>query len=78
MEDAWLARVLTNIIAIISPQPERTIFTRFIPAQKPGHGVGMWRHYYERWASMTIDQIGPDMVGLVPGNCGLRSSREGL
>jgi nicotinamidase-related amidase len=26
----------------------------------------MWRHYYERWASMTIDQIGLDMVGLVP------------
>ena len=26
----------------------------------------MWRHYYERWASMTIDQIGPAMVGLVP------------
>ena len=26
----------------------------------------MWRHYYERWASMTIDQIGPDMIGLVP------------
>ena len=26
----------------------------------------MWRHYYERWASMTIDQIGPDMVELVP------------
>ena len=26
----------------------------------------MWRHYYERWASMTIDQIGPEMVGLVP------------
>jgi nicotinamidase-related amidase len=26
----------------------------------------MWRHYYERWASMTIDRIGPELVGLVP------------
>ena len=26
----------------------------------------MWRHYYERWDSMTIDQMGPEMIGLVP------------
>ena len=26
----------------------------------------MWRHYYERWGSMTIDQLGPEMIGLVP------------
>ena len=26
----------------------------------------MWRHYYERWDSMTIDQLGPEMIGLVP------------
>ena len=62
----WLKRVLPNIIGITSAHPEKTIFTRFIPARKPGQGVGMWRHYYERWASMTIDQIGPAMVGLVP------------
>lgn len=62
----WLARVLPNIIAITAARPEKTIFTRFIPAQKPGQGAGMWRHYYERWASMTIDRIGPEMVGLVP------------
>jgi nicotinamidase-related amidase len=62
----WLERVLPNIVAIASAHPDKTIFTRFIPARKPGHGVGMWRHYYERWASMTIDQMGPDMVALVP------------
>ena len=62
----WLKHVLPNIAAITSAHPEKTILTRFIPARKPGQGVGMWRHYYERWASMTIDQIGPEMVGLVP------------
>ena len=62
----WLERVLPNILSITSTHPERTIFTRFIPAQKPGQGVGMWRHYYERWGSMTIDQLGPEMIGLVP------------
>jgi len=44
----WLERVLPNIVSITSVHPERTIFTRFIPARKPGHGVGMWRHYYEK------------------------------
>ena len=62
----WLERVLPNIVAITSAHAERTVFTRFIPARKPGQGVGMWRRYYERWASMTIDRIGPDMIGLVP------------
>ena len=62
----WLERVLPNIVAITSGHPERTVFTRFIPARKPGQGAGMWRHYYERWASMTIDRLGPDMIELVP------------
>jgi nicotinamidase-related amidase len=26
----------------------------------------MWRHYYERWGSMTIQELGADMIGLVP------------
>ena len=62
----WLERVLPNIVSITATHPERTIFTRFIPARKPGQGVGMWRHYYERWGSMTIDQLGPEMIELVP------------
>ena len=32
----WLERVLPNIISITSAHPERTIFTRFIPAGEPG------------------------------------------
>ena len=46
----WLERVLPNIVAIAAAHPERTIFTRFIPAQRAGRGFGMWRHYYERCA----------------------------
>ena len=62
----WLGRVLPNIRSIASAHPERTIFTRFIPARKPGQGVGTWRPYYDRWGSMTIDQVGPEMIELVP------------
>ena len=58
----WLDRVLPNILSIASTHPEQTIFTRFIPARKPGQGAGMWGHYYERWSTMTIDRLGPDMI----------------
>jgi hypothetical protein len=54
----WLSRVLPNIAAITASHPDRTIFTRFIPARKPGEGSGMWQHYYKRWGSMTIQELG--------------------
>src|SRR6185312_8377913 len=61
----WLERVLPNIVAITAAHPERTIFTRFIPARKAGQGVGMWRRYYERWESMTLEHLGSEMICLV-------------
>jgi nicotinamidase-related amidase len=61
----WLPRVLPNIVSVTASHPERTIFTRFIPAQKPGQGAGMWQRYYERWGTMTVDELGADMIGLV-------------
>ena len=63
---AWMPRVLPNIVAICEQHAGRTVFTRFIPARRPGEGQGVWRRYYQRWAAMTIEEIGPEMVGLVP------------
>jgi nicotinamidase-related amidase len=62
----WLRRVLPNIVEIASANPGRTIFTRFVPADRPGEGLGTWKQYYERWADMTLERIGRDMVDLVP------------
>jgi nicotinamidase-related amidase len=62
----WLRQVLPRIVEIVELNPTRTLFTRFLPARKAGHGVGMWRKYYERWRSMTMEELGPDMVALVP------------
>ena len=62
----WFARVLPNVVAVTTAHPERTVFTRFIPAQSPGRGAGAWRRYYERWSAMTIDRLGPEMIDLVP------------
>ncbi|WP_035487465.1 cysteine hydrolase family protein [Geminicoccus roseus] len=65
-ETPWMGRVLPKVEQVVAAHPSRTIFTRFIPAERPGEGQGTWRRYYERWASMTIEQIGWDMVELMP------------
>jgi nicotinamidase-related amidase len=62
----WMPRILPNIVKLCEAHAPRTIFTRFIPARRPGDGRGVWRRYYQRWASMTIENIGWDMVDLVP------------
>ena len=62
----WLEKVLPEITAVVEARPERTIFTRFIPARQPGQGCGMWARYYTRWASMTLDELGREMIDVVP------------
>lgn len=62
----WITRVLPRIVSLAERTAEQTIFTRFMPAAKPGQGAGTWKRYYERWASMTIETIGPEMVELLP------------
>ena len=39
----WMPRVLPEIVRLCELGPERTIFTRFIPARRPGEGQGTWR-----------------------------------
>ncbi|WP_336487270.1 cysteine hydrolase family protein [Methylobacterium nigriterrae] len=62
----WMERVLPSIVRLVEAKPERTLFTRFIPARHPGEGRGTWARYYERWASMTLERMRPEMVELVP------------
>ncbi|MEI9413781.1 cysteine hydrolase family protein [Mesorhizobium sp. Cs1321R2N1] len=62
----WITRVLPHIERLVERRAPQTVFTRFLPAQKPGQGVGTWKRYYERWASMAIENVGPEMVGLLP------------
>ncbi|GJE40893.1 cysteine hydrolase family protein [Methylobacterium soli] len=62
----WMERVVPNVVRLVAARPERTLFTRFIPARHPGEGRGTWAHYYERWSSMTLDRLEPGLVDLVP------------
>jgi len=83
----WLARVLPNIVSITSAHPEKTIFTRFIPARKPGQGVGMWRLlralgiHDHRPARPRNDRTGPRRVRPPPAlltSTSIRLGREAI
>lgn len=61
----WMPRVLPNIVRLASAHPSSTIFTRFIPVERPGEGRGMWRDYYEHWPQMTLEQLPEGQADLV-------------
>ncbi|TGS80290.1 cysteine hydrolase, partial [Mesorhizobium sp. M2D.F.Ca.ET.178.01.1.1] len=57
---------MPKVIQLVERQPARTVFTRFIPAPRPGDGTGQWRDYYLRWADMTLERAGADIIELAP------------
>jgi len=62
----WMPRVLPVVVRLGERNSERTCFTRFIPARSPGDGRGTWRRYWERWASITLENLGEERVELLP------------
>ncbi len=63
---SWMPRVFDQVLEIATRFPERTIFTRFIPPSVPEEMPGMWRDYYKKWPMMTMTQVEPGLVDLVP------------
>lgn len=62
----WMERVLPEVVRLVEMGPERTVFTRFIPARSADEVGGTWRRYYQRWANMTRERLAPDMIELIP------------
>ena len=62
----WTQKILPAIEEIAHSHPAQSLFTRFIPAAKPGDGPGMWSRYYRRWAEVTLTNIDIDLVELMP------------
>lgn len=62
----WMHKVLPKVRRIAEAHPADTIFTRFMTLARPEEGVGTWQRYYERWRSMTAEQLPPDMMDLLP------------
>jgi nicotinamidase-related amidase len=63
---AWMPRVTPKVEQLIAHAPERTIFTRFIPPEKPEDAPGRWRVYYEKWSHVTRRRLDHPLIGLLP------------
>ena len=62
----WMDRVLPVVAALANRHPERTVFTRFIPPERPDQMPGMWRRYYTRWRLATRECLDLRLLGLMP------------
>ena len=65
-ETPWMKQVLPLVERLASAFPERTVFTRFIPPERPEQCEGAWRRYFERWSEMTLDALPPGATELLP------------
>jgi nicotinamidase-related amidase len=62
----WMGRVLPSVVRLAERCPERTVFTRFIPPERPEDAPGTWRRYFTQWREMTRERIDPRLLALVP------------
>ena len=62
----WLERVLPAVARLAEARRGQTVFTRFVPPERPEEAAGAWRRYYEQWRNMTGDRLNPRLIELVP------------
>ena len=62
----WLERVLPAVTRLAEARRDRSVFTRFVPPERPEEAAGAWRRYYEHWRNMTGDRLNPRLIELVP------------
>jgi nicotinamidase-related amidase len=62
----WLERVLPVVVRLAEARRDRSVFTRFVPPERPEEAVGAWRRYYEHWRHMTGESLNPRLIELVP------------
>jgi nicotinamidase-related amidase len=67
----WMDRVLPVADALASRHPERTVFTRFVPPERPDEMPGMWQRYYTRWRATTRERLDFRLLDLMPPLAGL-------
>ena len=47
--------IVDGVSALVQHRPDRTLWTRFIPARNASLARGCWRPYFERWPRATLD-----------------------
>ncbi|TKT79025.1 isochorismatase family cysteine hydrolase [Aquamicrobium sp. LC103] len=62
----WMEKVLPAIEELAASHPSQSLFTRFIPADRPGDGPGMWGLYYRRWEEVTLSKVDNGLIELMP------------
>ena len=62
----WMTRVLPVVTRIAERHASQTIFTRFVPPERPDRMPGSWQRYYERWTDLTLERIDHRLIELVP------------
>jgi len=62
----WMERVLPAITDIAEHHAAQTVFTRFVPPEKPEDMPGRWRDYYRRWREVTGERLDRDLLELMP------------
>jgi nicotinamidase-related amidase len=62
----WMERVLPVVATLATRRPASTIFTRFIPPERPDQMPGMWQRYYRRWRLATRECLDPRLLELMP------------
>jgi nicotinamidase-related amidase len=72
----WMARVLPVVTGIAQEHPRDTIFTRFIPPERPGQMPGTGQRYYERWRDLTLERIDPHWLDLAAPLAALTPAAE--
>lgn len=60
-----ISEILPNVISLCEAFPKRTLFAKFMLPQSAEAAGGRWKQYYERWSTMTLDALSPDMQDLV-------------
>jgi len=62
----WMERVLPVALSLAARHPDRTVFSRFIPPERPEQMPGMWQRYYTRWRAATRAHLDSRLLDLMP------------
>ena len=63
---SWMERVRPVVAELARYKPHSTVFSRFMPPDRPEDAKGAWRRYFERWQDLTRQNIDPQLLELVP------------
>lgn len=62
----WMERIADQVVEVSTRHPARTVFTQFIPPERPHDVPGKWQDYYGKWRSMTRDHLPAELLELLP------------